>query len=71
MKIRLDQMTSTPSGLVMGVQIHGPKDSWIRFGVLEVPFGSVPKYVLDDYWRWLDRDERPVDLDTPLALDWG
>lgn len=71
MKVRLDQMTSTPSGLVMGVQIRGPKDSWIRFAVLEVPWESVPRYVIDDYWSWADRDEIVSKLeDVPLDLDW-
>jgi predicted nucleotidyltransferase len=57
--------------MVMGVCIAGPKDSWIRFAVLEVPWDAIPKYVMDDYWAWLDRDEREIDLDTPLALDWS
>ena len=71
MKIRLDQITSTPKGMVMGVQIRGPKDSWLRFAILEVPFDSIPAYVIDDYWEWMSRKERPEDLDAPLPLDWG
>jgi len=70
MKIRLDQMTSTPKGMTMGVQIRGPKDSWLRFAVLEVPWESVPSYVLDDYWAWKDKAERTTDLDIPLMSDW-
>jgi hypothetical protein len=69
MKLRLDQMTSTPQGLVMGVQIRGPKDSWIRFAVLEVPWESVPRYVVDDWWRWKDAQTGEDWADLPLPFD--
>jgi hypothetical protein len=70
-RLKLELMTTTPQGLVMGVQIHGPKDSWLRFGVLEVPWESVPRYVVDDYYKWYDRDSRFEESDVPLPLDFA
>lgn len=70
MRLRLEQMTSTPSGLVMGVQIRGPKDSWIRFAVLEVPWDSVPRYVMDDYYKWESRASVGEDQGEPTLMDW-
>jgi hypothetical protein len=71
MKLRFQQITSTPLGLRMGVQIHGPKDSWVRFGVLEVPWGEIPPTVVDEYWKYMDRDERAYDVDQALPLDYA
>ena len=71
MRVRLNAITSTPSGFRCGVQIHGPKDSWVRFGILEIPFESVTEECWHDWWKWNDRDERDVDLDAPLPMDWG
>jgi hypothetical protein len=68
-KIRLDQIATTPSGLVMGVQVRGPGDSWLRFAILDVPYQQIPRHVVEDYWRWLDRDERVEDLDDALPLE--
>ena len=70
-KIRLQQITPSPNGLCMGVQIHGPRDSWVRFGLLEVPWSEVPQSVIDAWWAYQDRDERVPCEDTPLALDWS
>lgn len=70
-KIRLQQIITSPSGLVMGVQIRGPKDSWVRFAVLEVPWAEVPRHFADDFYKWMDRDEVEVEYDAPLPLDWG
>lgn len=70
MKVRLSQATTSPNGLVFGVQIHGPRDSWVRFGILEVPWESVPPEALVRYTAWLDRDERLPLEDEPLPLDW-
>jgi hypothetical protein len=69
-RLRLDKITSTPRGLVMGVQVRGPKDSWVRFAKLEVPWSEVPQHVVDDWWKWHDHDEIEVDLDVALPLDW-
>lgn len=71
MRLRLEKISSTPSGLVMGVQIQGPKEAWIRFAILNVPFGEIPPDVVDEYWKWMDRDERAVEADLSLPLDWG
>lgn len=71
MRLQVDKITSTPSGLVMGVKVHGPGNAWLKFAILTVPWEVVPPSVVDDYWGWADRDEREVDLDEPLNLDWG
>lgn len=71
MKVRLDKMTPTPSGLVMGVLVHGPKDSWVRFALLEVPFDSIPEDFVNLYWEWSQKEERRDDEDTPLAFEWA
>lgn len=71
MKLRLEKIATTPSGLVMGVQVRGPRDSWLRFAILTVPYSEIPLHVIDEYWEWLDRDEREVNLDVALPLDWG
>lgn len=71
MKLRLEKITSTHSGLVMGVQIHGPKDSWIRFGLLEVPWSCVDENLLDAFYVWRQCEDRELVEDTPLAFDWA
>lgn len=71
MRLRLEKITSTPSGLVCGVQIRGPKDTWLRFAILTIPFDQIPATVLDDYWRWTDREERDVQRDEALPLNWA
>jgi hypothetical protein len=72
MKVRVDKILSLPSGLVCGLAICGPKDSWVRFAKIEIPWAEVPRTLVEDYWVWLDRDERndiSIEEDTPL--DWG
>lgn len=71
MRLLVDTITSSPSGLVLGVQVRGPKDSWLRFAVVEVPWPLIPPHVLDDYWAWADRDERLDLVDDALPMDWG
>lgn len=70
-KIRLEKAAPSPSGLVLGVSVHGPRDSWIRFALLEVPYSELPATLVDDYWSWADRDSREWDDDDALPLDWG
>lgn len=70
MKIRVVQVTSTSQGLVLGLQVRGPRDSWVKFGLVEVPWREVPNHVIDDFWKWHDRDEIVSDIETPLPLDW-
>lgn len=71
MKVRLDKVSPTPSGLVMGVLVHGPKDSWVRFALLEVPWASLDPSLIDAYWEWSQKEERDEQEDTPLAFDWA
>ena len=71
MKLRLEKITSTPSGLVVGVQVRGPADTWIRFAILSIPFDQIPHTVTDDYWKWIDRDEKEIEADLALPLNWG
>lgn len=71
MRISLDGMTTSPQGIHCGVIIRGPKDSWVRFAVLDVPWESIPEDLVEAYWRWTDRDEIADAADEPLALDWG
>ena len=69
MKLRLEQISSTRSGLVCGVHIKGPADSWVRFALLEIPWSAVPPETIAEFWRWYDRDERDYAEDTPLAFE--
>ena len=69
MKLRLEQIASTRSGLVCGVHIKGPKDSWVRFALLEIPWASISQEVIAEYYHWYDRDERDYEEDTPLAFE--
>jgi len=71
MKVRLDKISPTPSGLVCGVLVHGPKDSWVRFAILEVPFAAIDPAVIQQYWEWTQKEERDDHEDTPLAFDWA
>lgn len=71
MKIRLEKAAPSPNGLICGVSVHGPRDSWIRFAVLHIPYAEFPPGMVDAYWAWADRDEREFDVDVPLELDWG
>ena len=73
MKVRVDKITSTPNGLVMGLQIRGPADSWLRFALLEVPWSSLtPEDVARAYAYW-DREREDVEDDEylTLPLDWS
>lgn len=71
MKVRLDKISPTPSGLVCGVCVLGPKHSWIRFALLQVPYESIPPEFLQNYTAWLDRGELDIDRDTPMEFDWA
>jgi hypothetical protein len=73
MKVRVQEIHPTPSGLVMGVQIRGPKDSWVRFAQVEVPWASVGLPVIEAWQRWYDAEmaREQEDLDVPLDLVWG
>lgn len=71
MNLLVDTITSTPSGLVLGVQVRGPQDAWLRFALIDIPWSSIPDYVMDDYWKWIDRDERLDQVDTPIPMDWA
>lgn len=70
MKLRLQKATSTPTGLVMGVQIRGPRDSWVRFAVLEVPWEHVPGAFVQDYLHWSEVEDLDYGAEEPLPLDW-
>lgn len=71
MRLRLDKIAPTPSGLVCGVAVQGPKNSWLRFAILQVPFESIPPEFLMNYTAWLDRGEIDLDRDEALPLDWA
>jgi len=71
MRLRLEKISTSPSGLVLGVQVIGPKEAWIRFALLQVPWADVPLFAIEEYWAWADRLEREIDRDSPLPLDWG
>jgi len=70
-KITVEQITPLPQGLVMGCQVRGPKDSWVKFVLVRVPYAEIPPSAIDAYWKWWDRDERELDEDQALPLDWG
>lgn len=51
--------------------MQGPKNSWLRFAILQVPFESIPPEFLMNYTAWLDRGEIDLDRDEALPLDWA
>lgn len=71
MKIDLEQVQTSPTSLRLGVVIRGPKDSWMRFAILDVPFAQIPSWCIDDYWAWLDRRETADVVDDPLPIDFA
>jgi len=70
MKISPTSLHSTPNGLVVGVTIHGPQGSWVRFSVLRIPWPMVPIVVMEDWARWLEHDRGQDMTDEELGLDW-
>jgi hypothetical protein len=53
------------------VRVAGPKDSWIRFAVLEIPFDQIPRGLFEAFWAWEEqqRMETLEDLDEPLPFE--
>ena len=73
MKMRVTEILPTPSGLVLGVQVRGPKDSWLKFAQLEVPWESVDRSVIEAWSAFYERQRaREIeDLDVPIEYDWA
>jgi hypothetical protein len=56
MKVTVDTVTSTPKGLVLGVQLWGPADSWVRFAKVEIPWRLVGERDMAEFYAYLDRE---------------
>lgn len=70
MKITVEQITSDPPFLRIGVVIHGPKDSWMRFALLRLDFkalpSELPRQILERRALEVGEDFE----DDALPLDW-
>jgi len=68
MKLRLEQVTASPTSLVLGVVIEGPKEAWIRFAVLSVPYERVPYAAIERMMRqrFHDLGDDVEEADEPL-----
>lgn len=71
MKITVDTITSTPSGLVLGCVIHGPGGAWIRFALADIPYGKISSADLLRGLAYKAYDCGVDDRDDVLPLDWG
>lgn len=41
LEVKVDTVLATSEGLVLGAQVVGPKNAWIRFTQVQVPWGLV------------------------------
>lgn len=71
MRLRLEKIVPTSTALVCGVQIFGPEDSWVKFGILQIPFDVLEARLLEAIWAYQDREEKDVVKDEALNLDWS
>lgn len=66
MEVNVDKIVVTPSGIWFGLQIHGPKKSWVRFAKVLVPADTIPWADIDALRsRWLSTEPDGLD-DEPL-----
>lgn len=65
MEAKVDKIVVTPQGIWFGLQITGPKGSWVRFARLLVPADTIPWQEIDAMRSvWLSTE--PDGLDEPL-----
>lgn len=55
MEVRVDQVTTTPTHLLLGCVVVGPKKAWVRFVKVRVLLEAIPT---EDLRRILERDQR-------------
>ena len=68
MEVKIDTIVPTPSSLLLGGQIHGPKDAWVRFVSIELLWSAMPYPVLQRIAEYASALEPLEDLDEPLWL---
>lgn len=60
MEVRVDTVTTTPTHLLLGCVVVGPKRSWIRFCKVKVLLEAIPT---EDLLAILNRDQRETQED--------
>lgn len=68
MEVRVDKIVTSPSGIWLGLQILGPRRSWVRFAKVLVPADRIPWRELDAMRARADEIE-PSEVDEPLWVD--
>lgn len=68
MEVRIDRIVVTPSGIRLGLQIFGPKDSWLKFATVLLPADRIPWRDIDALRARADSTE-PSEVDEPLWVD--
>ena len=66
MEVRVDTITTTPTHLLLGCVVVGPKRSWIRFCAVKVLLEAIPT---EDLWAILQRDQvsrEDLEMEDPL-----
>ena len=63
---KIDTLTVSRKGLVVGCVLHGPEDSWIRFVALEVPVSLFTYDLLQNLTDALDRERSEPLVDPAL-----
>lgn len=55
MEVRVDQIETTPTHLLLGCVVVGPKKSWVRFCKVKILLEAIPT---EDLWAILQRDQK-------------
>jgi len=66
MKIKIDTITTSPSGISLGCVIHGPEDAWIRFCIAEIPWNLITWELMNSIRMNIEELAQHEPADDPL-----
>jgi len=66
MEVRIDTIVPTPRSLLLGGQIRGDQDSWVRFVTIELPWDSISPEVKERIVHYSTRYPLERELADPL-----
>jgi len=66
MEVKIDTIVPTPSSLLLGGVIHGPKDSWQKFVTIELAWSTMSYEVIQQIHEFAVAAARDEDLHDPL-----
>lgn len=69
MRVEPNQIAVTDGVLHVGVNIHGPQGSWLKFAHLEIPLEDISErdFKAMTIWR-VEHDWTPTALDDPALF---